>query len=90
MPDMIKGTALPYALQQEARRKYGHRFTGDNKPAWARGEWKDGKPYPLQFANDADWLENTLFPVTKRGALSNRPSDCRSSPTWPNNPELRN
>lgn len=85
----VLGTDMPYPAQQEALRRFVHRYTGDNKPEWARGEWKDGKPYPLQFADDREWLANTRFAVTKRGTLSKAVRCCESSPTWPNNPELR-
>lgn len=68
---------------------YVHRFTGEHKPEWASKEWKDGKPYPLQFKDDADWLENTEFTTKKNGRLDGRARECYSRPTWPNNPELR-
>jgi hypothetical protein len=89
MPTMIKGNELPAALQAKAKRMYSYRFTGENTPAWAKEEWKDGVSYPLQFADDADWLANSEFPVTKKGEFAVR-GDMRSTPTWPNNPELRN
>lgn len=68
---------------------YVHRFTGDHKPAWANAEWKDGKPYPMQFASDREWLENTRFAVRRDGRLDRRVKYCHSNPTWPENPELR-
>jgi hypothetical protein len=86
---MILGCHLPEHLQRQARATYVHRFTGEHKPDWARKEWKDGKPYPVQFKDDADWLAHTKFPVTSAGKLSKRPSACISTPTWPGNPELR-
>jgi hypothetical protein len=86
---LILGTDLPYALQQQAKRLYVHRFTGDHKPYWANHTTLMGKPYPVQFADDADWLANTHFEVTKKGACSRRVVHCQSNPTWPNNPELR-
>lgn len=85
----INGAAMCGKLQQDAKRQFIHRHTGDNTPAWARKEWKDGQPYPLQFADDADWLANTTFWVTTKGELARRPGYCKSRPTWPNNPELR-
>ncbi len=89
MVQYVNGAELPHALQQEALRRFVHRYTGTHKPAWARDEWKEGRPYPVQFKDDADWLAHTEFPVTTKGRLSARPSDCRSRPTWPFNPELR-
>jgi hypothetical protein len=85
----LKGSELPYSTQREVLRCFVHRYTAEHVPSWARGELKDGKPYPVQFASDKDWLENTLFQVTKAGNLSNRHSYCESHPTWPDNPELR-
>lgn len=89
MVEYVKGSELSVALQREACAGYVHRYTGDHVPAWARKEWKDGQPYPLQFRDDADWLANTEFPITKAGQLAKQPGDCFSRPTWPNNPELR-
>jgi hypothetical protein len=83
------GTELPAQTQQECLRRYVHRFTAEHKPAWASKEWKDGLPYPVQFASDADWLAHTEFAVTGNGALDERIGHCFSNPTWPNNPELR-
>lgn len=82
------GSLLQREEQEEAKRRFVHRYTGDNKPKWARKEWKDGKPYPLQFKDDADWLAHTIFRTNRDGSLHARAS-CESSPTWPNNPELR-
>lgn len=86
--DMVLGTDLPYDLQVEAKRVYIGRFTKDHRPLWSLEEWKDGQSYPVQFASDQDWLANTTFPVCKDGKFSRR-SHCRSSQTWPDNPELR-
>lgn len=68
---------------------YVHRFTGDHFPQWARDPRPDGSAYPVQFANDADWLANTWFRARKNGRLDRRVQHCDSRPTWPNNPELR-
>lgn len=83
MPDtMIRGSDLSPARQRDALACYLHRYTGDHKPMWAKRERRpDGSEYPVQFASDREWLENTLFPVTKRGTLTRR--DCQSTPTWP-------
>lgn len=83
------GTELSRNEQQYVKSAYTHRFTGDNKPVWAYGEWEDGKQYPLQFKDDADWLAHTYFPINKDGTVNRRQSaDCYSTPTWPNNPEF--
>ncbi|WP_440820389.1 hypothetical protein [Pseudomonas aeruginosa] len=86
---LILGTDLPHSLQEEAKRLYVHRYTGDHKPFWATRPMPNGNAYPVQFADDADWLANTRFEVTKRGAFSRRVVHCQSNPTWPFNPELR-
>jgi len=84
MVDYVNGAKLPPALQRDARARYVHRFTGDNRPSWTRELRPCGRSYPLQFQNDSDWLANTDFPITKAGALANRPNHCQSRPTWPN------
>lgn len=82
MPTMTRGSDLSPALQRQALATYVHRFTGDHRPAWSRKPRDDGRPYPLQFASDREWLEHTDFPVTKTGRLAE--GDCYSRPTWPN------
>ena len=83
-PNWRRGTELDHDSQREVLAAYVHRFTGDHKPAWAREPMPNGKPYPVQFASDADWLANTLFEVTKAGRLNRRQRYCYSRPTWPN------
>lgn len=77
------GTELSSEDKAWVLNAFVHRFTRDNRPAWARGEWKDGKPYPVQFASDAEWLANTRFNVTKRGKVI-KGRDCYTTgQTWP-------
>jgi hypothetical protein len=51
----------------QAKEAYPHRFTCEHVPAWAKrsfreaGGTKDTYPAP-QFASDAEWYENTVFP----------------------------
>jgi hypothetical protein len=87
----LLGTQLDPAEQRRALARYVHRFTCDHVPQWARnyGDAIRPKYLKVQFASDADWLANTRFHVTKDGKLSRRHSHCVSSPTWPDNPELR-
>jgi hypothetical protein len=86
----IIGSQLNHSAKAEALRRFVYRFTGDHKPAWANKPWKDGRTYPLQFKDDADWLANTYFYTTLDGSLSDHlGSYCESSPTWPNDPGLR-
>jgi len=93
MTHYVNGADLSPETKRDALRTYVHRYTGDNSPMWAMGEvMKDGKPYPLQFGSDADWLANTEFPVTRSGRLTrygDHRDSCFSRPTWPHNPELR-
>lgn len=86
---MKLGTELTPAQQKEACARCVYRFAGTHRPAWAHHARPDGTAYPLQFADDADWLAHTRFAVTASGALDMRARFCQSSPTWPNNPELR-
>lgn len=83
------GSELRPDQQRQVLAQYVHRFTGDHRPAWAGRPWKDGQPYPLQFANDREWLANTYFAITGGGELDGRARYCHSTPTWPSNPELR-
>lgn len=84
------GSELNFRDRAYVLAAYVHRFTGDHTPKWATRPRSDGTAYPLQFANDADWLANTEFAVKRDGTLDRRFADCYSRPTWPNNPELRN
>lgn len=80
----LLGTELHKDDQRYVLGAYVHRYTGNHKPQWAVNT-----NYPLQFINDADWLAHTSFRVTTKGRLDSRCRFCQSSPTWPNNPELR-
>lgn len=60
------------------------RYTGDNKPVWAGAK---ESLYPVQFANDMEWLTHTRFaisPLTRR--LDRRIKRCWETPTWPGDP----
>lgn len=83
------GNELSALDQRYVLSAFVHRFTKDHKPAWSRKLRDDGKPYPVQFASDADWLANTEFAVTRDGRIDRRCHECYSTPTWPDNPELR-
>lgn len=84
----VKGSEMPRHMQQDALARFVHRFTRDHVPAWVKQDMPNGKPYPIQFDSDEDWLASTLFWVGNTG-LSNKHKYCESSPTWPDNPELR-
>lgn len=83
------GSELSVADQRYVLAAFVNRHTRDHPAVWAKGEWRGGKPYPMQFASDADWLAHTRFAVTKNGNIDRRVSNCESMPTWPDNPELR-
>lgn len=84
------GTDLHPEDQAHVLRAFVHRFTREHKPAWATRPWKDGKSYPVQFDSDQDWLAHTRFRVRlSDGRLNRSVHSCHSSPTWPDNPELR-
>jgi hypothetical protein len=78
-------------MQEEAKRRFIYRYTGEHKPRWAMAEWKPGIPYPVHFKNDNDWLAHTIFVLTDKGEFpkGHKNSHCISNPTYPNNPELR-
>ena len=81
---MIRGSLLNDNDKRHVLGVYVHRYTGEHKPQWVKGDYT-----PVQFKNDADWLENTFFEVTKYAKLDARFKHCESHPTWPENPELR-
>lgn len=85
----VNGSELAPHVQQDALRRFVNRYTKEHRPAWTRDVRPNGNPYPVAFESDADWLANTRFAVTKSGELDNRVQHCESSPTWPENPELR-
>lgn len=82
-----RGDLLTPDQQKLAKALYVHRYTGQHRPQWSFKLRPDGTAYPVQFKDDADWLKNTVFLVTRHGGLAD---NCMSFPTWPNNPELRN
>lgn len=84
-----RGSELSATDQKTVLAAYVNRYTREHKPRWILQPRPDGSRYPVQFANDSDWLANTVFRVTKTGKLDRRVHDCRSYPTWPENPELR-
>lgn len=83
------GSELSPRDRQHVLLAYCHRYTRTHVPNWARVPRADGTPYPVQFASDEEWLANTRFAVGIHGDLDHRVRSCHSSPTWPDNPELR-
>ncbi len=77
------GTQLNGTDRAHVLGAYCYRFTGEHFPAWAQKPMPNGSAYKVQFADDADWLANTRFAVTKTGRLDRRFNHCESSPTWP-------
>lgn len=86
---LVLGSRLTSEDRKFVLGAFVHRFTGEHQPQWARTLRPDGTAHPLQFSSDADWLANTKFVVRPDGRLNHRYTDCVSTPTWPNNPELR-
>jgi len=78
--NQIKGTLLSSQDKEYVLNAFVHRFTGNHMPRWASGNYKK---YP-HFIDDTDWLENSLFNVTKSNRLDHRFSHCESTQTWPN------
>lgn len=68
----ILGSMLPRRLQEEVKRIFVYRYTGNHIPRWA------DKSIPPLFKSDKEWLENTWFEVTKKGELSRRTTHCTS------------
>lgn len=85
----VNGTALTPEDRRHVLSVYLYRYTAEHVPFWARKPMPNGEPYPVQFVSDEDWLEHTEFAVRNDGRLDRRVRTCASSPTWPNNPELR-
>ena len=86
---MRLGSELSPEEQRYCLSVFVHRFTGNHRPAWANKPRPDGTEYPVQFLSDREWLANTKFYVTPDGTVDREMDHCMSSPTWPNNPELR-
>lgn len=84
MPALVTGSQLTPRMRGQALAAFCHRYTKEHVPHWARSG-----SYPVQFASDQDWLAHTLFFITRDGRLATRPNHCFSTPTWPDNPELR-
>lgn len=76
------GSLLRPEVQREALARFVHRHTRNHRTHYV-------KDYPLQFDSDADWLAHTVFKTNRDGTLHATRRYCRSSPTWPDNPELR-
>ena len=86
---MIPGFLLTPTDVRRAKSLFCYRHTRDHKPRWSVAVRKNGRPYPVQFASDQEWLDNTTFAVNADGRLSLTARACESKPTWPDNPELR-
>lgn len=76
---LVKGSHMSTPIQEECKRIFIHRFTGDHMPEWPSGNYKK---YP-HFTDDKEWLENTFFHVTINGTLDKRYNHCESHPTFP-------
>ena len=66
----------------QACARYPHRFTLDHVPAWANVPCDNGTFYAPQFATDAEWYANTLFPG-EPGLHGNSRHCYTRGRTWP-------
>lgn len=66
---------------QQARNQYPHRFTCEHVPQWARKVRPDGTFYAPQYATDAEWYANTVFP--EEGFPACRDHCYSARQTWP-------
>ena len=81
----VLGTELREDQKRHALAAFLYRSTKNHvAPGWYQRE-----RYPVQFANDQEWLAHTYFWVRDDGTLSAKHRFCESHPTWPDNPELR-
>jgi hypothetical protein len=76
------GSNLRPDVQRECLARFGYRSTGNHNRWLSYG-------CRLQFRDDAEWLAKTKFWIRADGGLARNRHYCESSPTWPNNPELR-
>ena len=83
------GTDLNQMDRSDAIHLFTNRYTREFFPMWAAKERATTATWPVQFLTDQEWLENTLFHVAPSGSLDKRHRECDSTPTWPDNPELR-
>lgn len=88
-PAYTRGSDLHPDDKRHVLAAFVHRFTKDHRPAWVDYPGQRHRNYPVQFASDADWLAHTVFRVRRNGRLDRRAKACMSTPTWPDNPELR-
>lgn len=84
MSKLLPGNELHPDDIRDVLARYVHRYTRSHRPAWVRDT-----NYAVQFDSDDDWLANTKFRVRQDGRLDGRCNQCWSTPTWPDNPELR-
>jgi hypothetical protein len=87
-PQLVRGSDLSAALQAQCTTHFAERFTREHTPEWATKTFRDGRTYPLHFDSDADWLANSYFTITAAGELDTA-FGSRSTPTWPDSPQLR-
>jgi len=78
--EWVLGSKLTPKCQITCLQVFRHRYTGEHRPAWAMEQPYTGHPH---FKDDAEWLNNTTFAITKSGKLSMRHNHCESTPTFP-------
>ena len=65
----------------QAKALYPYRYTLEHKPQWASKPAPNGKLYAPQYASDAEWYANTVFPPHEMGYGSDCYSTGASRPT---------
>jgi len=86
--DMVRGSTLSEADQTVVLNRFGNRYTGDHTPDWVKEAEALGLVYPVQFKDDAEFLNRTSFKTTKDGGHS-KSKACESKRTWPNGKKVR-
>lgn len=77
-PGEALGSSLSRDVQEECKRLFVHRYTGEHKPQWANKTMPNGEAYKPSYDTDVDWLAHTIFRVTKAGNLDKRYKLCYS------------
>lgn len=78
--NMVKGCFLSNALKDKALQVYSNRYTCEHVPGWAfEPNEVNGYYYAPQFLTDAEWLENTYFPVNDACTTLCEWVHCRTS-----------
>lgn len=67
---------------EQAKSVYGHRFTAEHVPTWAKRPLPDGRYYAPQYRTDKEWYDNTVFPG-EPGCIGGKHHCTTLFPSWP-------